>query len=51
MTYSNQTILIMVYIYLTTHYVYYLMLEYTKTIILMYNYGVLNNPIILNLLP
>lgn len=51
MTYSNEILLAMVYIYITTPWVYYLMLEYTKTVIIMYNYGMLNNPIVLSLLP
>ena len=51
MTQSNEILLAMVYIYIITPGFYYLMLEYTKNIIFMYNYGMLNNPIILNLLP
>lgn len=50
-SYSNEILLAMVYIYITVPWVYYLMLEYTKTVIFMYKYGMLNNPIILNLLP
>ena len=50
-SYSNEIFLAMVYIYITVPWIYYLMLEYTKSVIFMYNYGMLNNPIILNLLP
>jgi len=50
-SYSNEIFLAMVYIYITTPWIYYLKLEYTKTVIIMYNYGMLNNPIVLNLLP
>ena len=50
-SYSNEILLAMVYIYITFPWIYYLMLEYTKTVIFMYKYGMLNNPLILNLLP
>ncbi len=51
MKYSNETLLIMVYIYFTTQCMYFVMLEYIKTFTIMYNYGMLEHPIILKLLP
>ena len=51
MKYSNETLVMLVYIYFTTLCTYFVMLEYIKTFTFMYNYGMLDNPIILKLLP
>ena len=50
MIYSNET-LIICYMYFVCQCIYLVMLEYTKKIIIMYNYGMLDQPIILKLLP
>ena len=51
MKYSNETLMMVVYIYFTTLYTYFVMLEYIKSFTFMYTYGMLEYPIILDLLP